>query len=190
MIFREAMKEYLSGSLDLFSERVTKIKNLEGKADKLRTQIEHKLYTDMLIPDSRGDVLGILETMDDVADEAQRLILIIDIERPYIPESLKEDFLKLAEYSENAVDELAKAVMTFFVDIKTCNGFINRVYFFEGEVDKVVERLKRAIFSSVEITDFSKKMHLRYFIDELADLSDLAEDVCQRLAISIIKRSI
>lgn len=189
MIFREAMKEYLNGELDLFSERITKIKELESGADKLRTNIEHKLYIHMLIPESRGDVLGLLETMDNVADEAQRLLLIIDIERPSIPDTMKSDFLKLVEYSENAISEQVKAVRSFFVDTKMTPNYTSRVYFFEHEVDTIAERLKRSIFASKDIGHLSTKMHLRYFIDEMVKLSDAAEDVCERLSISVIKRS-
>ena len=66
--FDEGLKLYLSGKADEFNERLDIIKNLEERADGLRQDIEAQLYVQTLIPESRGDVLGFLENMDDIID--------------------------------------------------------------------------------------------------------------------------
>ena len=59
--FEEGLKLYLSGKDSEFNERLDIIKILEGRADDLRQEIEAQLYVQTLIPESRGDVLQILQ---------------------------------------------------------------------------------------------------------------------------------
>ncbi len=188
LIFHEAIKEYVKGELDLFEQRVTQIKKAENEADSLRRDIKHKLYAHLLIPDSRGDVLALLETLDDVVDVAFKILQSISIETPEIPDSLKSDFNKMAEYSVLAVESLVSACNAYFTDLSTVNDHINRVFFYEHEVDEVEERIKRSVFKKDEVRKFSKKVQLRYFAEKMALLSDVAENVCDRLSVFVIKR--
>lgn len=188
MVFFEAIKDYVAGEIELFDKRVEEIRALESRADELRRGVKRKLYAQMLIPDARGDVLGLLETLDDVVDSTEEIVLHFSIETPNIPEEYKGDFVKLAEYSERTVDELVKAANSFFTDIRMTNDYINKVYFFEHEVDKIEERVKRALFKNTSIKGIGEKMHLRDFIERIAGLSDLAEQVADRLSVYVIKR--
>ncbi|MBU2510838.1 DUF47 family protein [bacterium] len=188
LVFYEAIKEYMRGESDLFEKRVIQIKKIENEADRLRRDIKHKLYAHLLIPDSRGDVLALLETLDDVVDVSFKILQSISIETPEIPESLKDDFNKMAEYSVKAVESLVSACNAYFTDISSVNDHINRVFFYEHEVDEVEERIKRSVFKKDEIIKFSKKVHIRYFAEKMALLSDAAEYVCDRLSVFVIKR--
>ena len=67
VIYRLAVRGYLrEGVSEEFKERLDTVGELETQADSLRRDIEQKLYKNILIPDSRGDVLGLIETADDV----------------------------------------------------------------------------------------------------------------------------
>ncbi len=188
LIFNEAIKEYMNEELDLFEKRVVQIKKVETDADSLRRDIKHKLYAYLLIPDSRGDVLALLETLDDVVDVSFKILQSISIERPEIPESLKNDFMKMAEYSVSAIESLVRACNAYFTDLSSVNDHINRVFFFEHEIDEVEERIKRSVFRNDEVKKFSRKVHIRYFAEKMALLSDAAENVCDRLSVFAIKR--
>ena len=190
LIFHEAIKDYLNNDMVAFIKRVEEIRSVEHDADLIRKNFEHKLYAQMLIPEYRGDVLGLFETLDDISNIAKQIIVNFDIERPEIPDFLKPGLLRMAEHSKVAIEELVKAVHAFFSNIRETGSYIEKVNFYEHEVDKLQESLKREVFSSKAITGFGQKMHLRYFIEKTARLSDCAEDVCSRLAISVIKRSI
>ena len=190
LLFYEAMREYFSKDFESFSKRVAQIKLLENKIDKHRKNIEYRLYTDMLIPESRGDVLGLLETLDKVANTTKSILVDFDIERPEFPASITHEFIKIAEISQRAISELINAVTSFFTSQNMTNNYIQQVCFYEHEVDELQERLKREVFGSKEIKKLSQKVHLRYFINTVANLTDCAEDVCHRLTISMSKRAI
>ncbi len=82
-----------------------------------------------------------------------------------------------------------RAARAFFKEISVVNDYINKVSFFEHEADKLEDIIKSKAFNSIEIENLSRKVQIRYFAERVAKLSDGAEEVCERLAISVIKRS-
>jgi len=190
LIFHEGIKSYLNGKMERFDNYYHEITTIETEADDVRRDIKKKLYTYMLIPESRGDVLGLLENTDDVVDVAEKVIEQFSIETPEIPEFLKDDFLELAELSTRTVEELVKGERAFFKEIKLVNDYVNKVHFFEHEADNVEEQIERKAFKSNEVKDFSKKVHMRYFAEKIALVSDVAESVAERLEVYAIKRRI
>lgn len=187
LVFFETIKDYLNE--ENIDSRIKQISEIESKTDEVRRKIKFKLYKHMLIPESRGDVLGLLETMDDLADIVEEVAMQFNIESPDIKQKFKNKFIKLSEYSSKSVEETSKAGHAFFRDLSKVNDYINKIRFYESEADTVQNELKIDIFNDDEI-DLAKKMHLRYFVDRIASLSDEAEEVSERLSIYSIKRMI
>ncbi len=190
MIFEAAIKDYLDNDREMFNERLKTIDQLESDADKLRREIKYRLYTQMLIPESRGDVLGLLENSDNVIDSVKYVLMQFDIENPEIPDFLKEDFTSLSRASVSAVEYSVRAGRAFFRDVSMINDHINKVFFYEHEADRLENRIKKKIFSSEDIGGLAGKMHIRDFAVHIARLSDEAESVCERLSVYAIKRTI
>jgi len=99
LIFFEGVKAYVNGKEEKFNNNYNSITALETEADNVRRDIKHQLYAYMLIPESRGDVLGLIETLDDVVDICEKVIEQFSIETPDIPDFVKDDILELAELS-------------------------------------------------------------------------------------------
>lgn len=191
LTFKRDLNRYIKKNFQLFEESLTDIKEIENNADEHQKDIKYKLYKYMLIPESRADVLGIIEEIDTITDLAKEVIYEISIEKPLIPEELESDFLELVENSTEAVDMLVKAVRAFFEEISQVNDYVNKVHFFEHQADKNEERLKRKIFSEkYEEIEIARKIQLRYFIEEIAALSDQAESVSEDVSVAAIKRRI
>ncbi len=188
LVFQQGIAEYLQKDEERFQQHLKAIAEFESKADALRREIETRLYRESLIPDQRGDVLGLLENIDNVIDEAKKTLNQFAVERPDIPADLAGDYLELARQCVDSAQHLVSAVRSFFRDITAVPDHIHKVYFYEKEADRLADRLKRKIFS----TDFdlAHKIHLRYFCLHVETLSDLAEDVADRLAIYTIKRTL
>jgi len=190
LIFTAGVKDYLDGDFEQFKRRIKDIKKQEGEADNLRREIRYYLYTKMLIPESRGDVLGLLETSDNVIDTTKTVLSHFDIENPVIPTSLNAEFLKLTEASVSALSNLVKANRAFFNNNNIIHDYIHKVHFHEHEADRIEEKLKRVIFESQELGGLAEKLQLRDFVTYISSLADDAEDVAERLSVYSIKRSI
>lgn len=186
LIFRKGIQAYLDGEIDDFESRIGEITRMENRADELRHSIENQMYLHALIPENRGDVLGLLENTDTVINAEKKTLAQFSVEMPVIPPEFAKDYLTLVDMSMNAAEEMVTAVRAFFHDFNQVKNSLHKVYFHEKEADKISDRLKRRIFSSE--LDLSHKIHLRYFALHVEDISDHAEDVADRLAISTIKR--
>jgi len=189
LVFSDGVKNYLSGKVELFEDNVNKLKTQESKADELRRGIEEHLYLETLIPESRGDVLALLETADNVINQVKATLLEFSVESPMVPKQFHEDFVNLTEDSVKAIDEMTKALRSFFKNPSSVNDFLHKVYYYEKEADKASERLKRAIFADDSLK-LSEKIHLRYFALHIDTIADKSEDVADRLGIYSIKRFI
>jgi uncharacterized protein Yka (UPF0111/DUF47 family) len=62
--FIEALDVYFAEGLSSeFEQRIEKTHQHESKADDKRREIEYAMYKRALIPESRGDILGMLEAI-------------------------------------------------------------------------------------------------------------------------------
>jgi len=190
LTFDLGVKEYMNENYDLFEEKFKEASKLESESDELRRDIKFTLYKELLIPDARGDVLGLIETLDDVIDVTEEVLREFSIEKPKTLGDFKEDFLSLSEKSVRTAQELVYASRAFFRDINNVHDFITQVHYWEHEADKVEERIKRAVFASEKIEKLSYKVQVRYFAERISLLADTAESVAERLDVYTIKRSI
>ena len=188
VVFKLGIKNYLNSEMDKFEQRLATIDTLENKADDLRRAVENQLYSHSLIPDHRGDVLGLLENMDDIVDAAKETLQLFELETPDIFPDLVPDFTELSEIGTDAVEAVVMAARAFFTDVNAVKNHLHKVYFYEKEGDKITLRLKKKIFGSD--ARLSVKMHQRYFATAVERLSDLAEGAADRLAIYTIKRTV
>lgn len=115
------MNHYLAGEDDHFQTKLKHLDDKEAMADNLRRDAENQLYAHSLIPQSRGDVLALLENMDYVIDTCKKTLTQFDIEKPEIDESLQKDFLLLTEACKLCRDDSAFHG-GFFPKYQQCEG--------------------------------------------------------------------
>ena len=188
IVYKDAIDNYLSGEMEKFEERLVAIGKLESKADHIRRTVENQLYGQSLIPEHRGDVLGLLERMDNVIDTAKTTVKQFSVESPDIPQELNREYSELADMAAQAAESIVRATRAFFRDIAAVKDHLHKVYFYEKEADTISDKLKRHVFN-LDI-ELSRKIHLRYFALSIDNLADRAEDVADRLSIYAIKREI
>jgi len=184
----EAIRSYLSGDDEDFQSRLTMIGDYERKADELRRSTESMLYTYSLIPESRADVLALLENLDNVIDRAKQIVQEFDVQQPDVEIGYLDLYVQVTSKSVKAVEQVVDAARAFFRNESRLRDCINKVDFFEAEADRAGLRLKKQIFQSD--LDLARKQHLRYFADALESLSDIAQEVSEQLAIASIKRAL
>lgn len=187
LVLKQGIKYYLNNQIELFKERLAELDTLENDADSLRRTIETKLYMHTLIPEHRGDVLGLLESSDKVLNITKETLFQFDVEIPIILNEFVPLFNELTDVTISAVESMVSAVRSYFLNIQLVRDHINKTIFFEKESDKIADKIKRMIFADPDL-DLSQKMHIRYFAHHIEIIADAAEDVTDRLAIAVIKR--
>jgi uncharacterized protein Yka (UPF0111/DUF47 family) len=72
LTFKEGVKNYLYNSNESFKNNLQHLANLELESDSIRKEIEHTLYTQSLMPQLRGDIMKLLEEMDNIIDLSKK----------------------------------------------------------------------------------------------------------------------
>jgi len=188
LVYQAGVKAYLMGAEVDFAAAITKIAKLESSADKISKDVESHLYRQSLIPEHRGDVLGLLEHTDTIIDTMKTSLYQFSVEHPDIPDVYNADFLKLTEASAAAVEAVVVCARAFFRDTDLVKDNLYKVHHFEKEADNISDALKRSVFASD--MELAHKIHLRYFALNVEKVSDKAQEVADRLAIYSIKRNI
>ena len=186
LIFKLGIKYYLDGLSEEFENHLKELRKIEERADDLRRNIEMKLYTRTLIPESRGDVLGILESCDKVLNITTSTLLEFSVEIPDLLPELKSDHLDVAESAMVCVENTVSGIRSYFKNIDAVRDYVTKVQFYKRETDKIAEKIKRTIFRTNH--DLSFKIHHRYFASHIERIAEESEDVCDRLSIAMIKR--
>jgi hypothetical protein len=187
--FEQGITAFIDGATpERLTEQADQMRATEAEGHRLRRAIETQLYTEMLIPDFRGDVLSLLEDLNYVLGKLEDIFLSITVEQPTIDEPYRADFKLLASSAVKTIEAAILGSRAFFRNIAAVRDHLAKVYFHEDECDQIAIGLKRAIFSANHGLDH--KIHLRYYVDKIDGLADEAEEVGDWLAIYSIKRSL
>ncbi|MBN8687189.1 MAG: DUF47 family protein [Chitinophagales bacterium] len=188
LLFKEGVKNYLYKNAENFNNNLQTLANLEAESDQIRRKIENTLYTQSLMPQLRGDILRLLEELDNLIDLSKKNLFQFDVEIPHVPPELVQDFVKLTQISVSAAESVIPAAKSYFNEPAAVNEKIHRVYFYEKETDVFADVLRRKIFREMPGLKLSEKFHLRYFTLHIENISDTAEKVADLLTIMAIKR--
>lgn len=189
LIYNSALLIYFDkGPCEEFENYLQRILVVEESADRYRRNIETQLYEKTLIPELRGDVLGLLEHVDAIINIYEANLFRFSIQTPKIPKVYHQGYLQLSDTAILCVESLILAARSFFRDIEVVRDHVTKVIFYESEADQISTRVQREIFSST--LGLARKRHLVYFVEHIDELANRAEDIADILSILTIKRRI
>ena len=185
--FDKAMAVYFAEPLgESFAELVTATSAAESQADRKRRDIEEAMYGRALIPESRGDVLGMLESIDLVPNQAEDAVQQIWLQGLTVPDQYVADVKKLVSVNCEASTLLCNAARMIFDDISQVVALAEKVTAKEAESDDIERTLIKAVFEAPG--DTADKILLKGMIEEIGAISDRAENASDRLRIIAVKR--
>jgi len=187
LVFKEAMKSYLEKDLETFERHFQKVDSLEHGADRLQREIENEMIIYSILPQSRDEVVSLIDMLDEIIDSIQCLLRDIDIERPVIPDEVNDNFYAIALMSANAAEELIPAARAYFRAPYTVREKLLKVYYYESETDKLVAQTKKKIFRDMSNLHLAEKNQLRYMINNIENISDYAQKAADRLSAMAIR---
>jgi predicted phosphate transport protein (TIGR00153 family) len=154
----------------------------------LRREIELTLYGKALLPESRGDLLGLLETYDQMPNMAQTVLFALRCQRVVMPANLMPSFESLVELNLKAYYAARKTVDELFHNPKVILHTTKEVDLRESESDRAERQLIGQIFDTDMDTGY--KLLYKELVLLIGHISDRAELTADRVAIVAIKRQI
>lgn len=190
ILFKEGVRCYLYNNTEDFSLTLSSMATAETEAGVLRRDIENMLYSRGSLIRYRGDIMRLLERFDHIITIVSNDLIQFEIESPNVPDSLKKEFVKLAELATLAAETTIPAARAYFNRPDQVTDSIHRVYLYEKQAVKLSQSIKRTVFHEMDQLKLSEKFHLRYFALHIEDLSTAAVKVAEQLSVMTIKRSL
>jgi uncharacterized protein len=169
-----------------FSNRFHEVHSWESKADDKRKDIEFTMYKECLIPESRGDILRMLETLDKIPNAAEMILNDIFALNLTLPNECLNDFKELFNINLEAAQLVVNITYKYFESPKLIYEVHQKIDKFESSSDKLQNKMTHAIFESTKINDFQKIL-LREIILLIGKLSDRAEDFADYIKLLSVK---
>jgi predicted phosphate transport protein (TIGR00153 family) len=173
------------GNFDFLTEQTHKF---ESKADDIREEIKTLMYGKALIPESRGDIMGLMEAIDAIPSLFQLILYMVKTQKLVIPDFIATDIKELIEVSLRSCDLLVKEVEELFKKGKTIRELVAKIDLNESHCDHIERRIITKIFDS-DIDPF-QKLQLNSVVVRMGDISDHADRVSKRVNIISMKRRV
>lgn len=187
--FNEALTicldEEYSGDFDFMTEQTHKF---ESKADDIREEIKSLMYSKALLPESRGDIMGLLETIDVIPGIFELLLNMIRTEKIRIPDFITPDVKELVGVSLASCDLMFRQIEALFSRGEGVRTLVSTIDHNESHCDHIERRIIDHLFSS-ELEPFQKIL-IKEWIVTLGDITDQVDRVSKRANIISMKRTV
>lgn len=179
------LKKGVCGDFDFLVEQTHKF---ESKADDIREEIKTLMYSKALIPESRGDIMGLLESIDEIPRILELILNMIKTQKLAIPDFIVSDIKELIKVSLDSCDLLFKQISALFKKSEELRSLVSKIDHNESHCDHIERRIISTIFDS-DIDPF-QKLQLKEMIIHMGEISDQADRVSKRINIISMKRHV
>jgi len=189
-LFRESMLHMLKNGIDEHFQTLTeKTHHCESNADDVRRSIELDMYQKSLLPESRGDLLGILETIDRIPNRAERILFMFITQQTKMLPEIKPDIEELLKLSVETIKYTVDATRDCFGPREKINDLNRQVDNNESIGDGLERKMITKIFTSDKI-DTGEKILQKELVIQLGAMCDLCENALDRIMVTSVKRQI
>ena len=179
--FKETLNYYFENGIEnKTEEKFEKIGVLENEADTIRREIIKKILEGGLLPSTSENFLKIIEMTDKIANRSEKVIdkiLLEKIDEEILNTDTCREILNLTKIQ---LSNLKDAFLNIFVDFDKAFDLAKSLEKEEAEIDTLEKNyIKELMKKDVEL---SKKVYYRDFINMIANISDIIEDVGDEIA--------
>lgn len=182
---------------DALQQQQRRIFELEQKADAVQRDLRQHLPRTLLLPVNRRDLLDLLRTQDNMADEAQDIAGLAIERYMAVPEVIKPHLGPFVEQSVRAcrlmgdiIEELDELLETGFSgpEADRVSEMISELYDQEDASDEEGIKISRALFSEEDKLDPISVVFWYRMFQMIGNVADHAEAAGERLELMLATR--
>lgn len=179
----------LKGSFcEHFGFLIIQTHKFESKADDIREEIKTLMYGKALIPESRGDIMGLLEEIDVIPHLYERILYMIQTQKLTLPGFIIPLVKDLVNLAVECCDLMVRQAIALFRKNESIRNLMATIDTHESHGDHIERKILIEIFNS-DIDPF-EKLQLKELIELIGQISDQADRVSKRINIINIKRRV
>ena len=186
-IFEQAVDQYIKhGNSADFEALLLKAREFEGSADSILHNIQNSLYKKSLLPESRGDLMRLLERYDDIVDCTNHILRYLNTRNISIPTLISEDIKEIVSISLKCYEQVKKEIRDLLGKRHKVKGYVHTINNYESQCDDIQAKIIKEIFNS-DVDKYDKILFTE-LINIIAKLTDYCEDAADHIMIINIKR--
>ena len=169
----------------------TGVQNAEDVADRsLRAMID-TLGSEFYLPSTKEDIISIATSCDKVANKCETIASLVVLQRFRFPAKYSSDINEILAITKEQFVLLEKAIGTLFAKIGALqkdHSILDEIRALETKVDKIEYKLNDDIFA-LDL-GLAEKVQMSHLVELLCDLSDVIEDIADKIQIMLIARKV
>ncbi len=187
--FVKAMDTCLDeGICGQFSFLIDQTHKFESKADEIREEVNLLMYSRALIPESREDIMNLLEHMDVIPRIFELILHLIRTQKLKIPQFIEAETKDLIRISVESCELMIKQVELMLKNKEGIRVLLATIDHNESHCDHIERSLMIKVFDSDLET--CAKLQLKELIIAMGEISDQADRVSKRVNIMTLKRRV
>jgi len=172
-----------------FEVMVEEVSEAEHDADNIRKGIEHKMFQQSLLPETREDLLNIIEEMDNIPDLCERTLYMIVDQQSLPLTSISDDLVELIKIGSECFKYTLDSVHDYLGKMKDMDSLLQKVNDYEHIGDKLERKMIKEIFSDESLST-GEKLIQKEIVKEIGNICNKSKHTTQRIIIASIKRKI
>jgi len=187
--FVKAMETCLDeGLCEEFGFLIDQTHKFESKADEIRDEINLLMYSRALIPESREDIMNLIEQVEIIPRIFELVLHLIRAQKIKLPEFIKLDVKDLIRISVESCELMIKQIDLMMKNRQGIRALMATIDRNESHCDHIERSLMIKVFDS----DLDKvdQLQLKELIIALGEISDQADRVSKRVNIITLKRRV
>jgi len=187
--FVKAMDACLDGGVcDKFAFLIEQTHKFESKADDIRDEINYLMYSRALIPDSREDVMNLIEQVEVIPRIFELILHLIRTQKIKIPDFAMSEVKDLIRMSVESCDLVIKQIDLMLKNKQGIRALMTTIDHNESHCDHIERSLMTKVFDSS--LDPFHKIQLKELIIAMGEISDQADRLSKRVNIMVLKRRV
>lgn len=171
-----------------------KIADFEHQADLTRNDILNHLPKSLYLPITRGQLVEILNTQDDIADKAKDVAVLITLKPIELRDHFAKEFKEFLMMNISTFDcvfliikEMHELVESSFggIEAEKVRAMVEEVSFKEHEVDLLQRKLLKKLFESDDHMSYTTFYLWQKICAATASISNLSENLAFRIRLTL-----
>jgi predicted phosphate transport protein (TIGR00153 family) len=154
----------------------------------LRRMIDSLAGT-MFLPSTREDLISIGTSCDKIANKCEDISYMVVLQNFRFPEDYNPDVREIMNLTKKQFEVLEKAVRLLFTkmgDLMKNHSILDEIREYESRVDVFERKLYEKSYS-LDL-GLAERMQLTEFVSSLCDISDIIENVADKIQIMLVTR--
>lgn len=143
----------------------------------------------MFLPSTREDLISIGTSCDKIANKCEDICYMVVLQNFRFPKDYNEDIIQILALSHKQFELLEQSISLLFSrmgDLMKDQTILDEIRDFESQVDVYERKLLEKTYSRG--MQLAECMQLSSFTEDLCDLSDIAENIADKIQIMLVTR--